>query len=117
MHVQDPDEKAFEVGTGFIVGNAGVGWVPMPGDFMAPAGYNSRVASKRILEQYSHSLRPDALYGGVDAAGWDKGGRDNRAVVGSSKAVVKKVKQGAQVLGPGSIGVWTNDRRVRRKES
>jgi alkanesulfonate monooxygenase SsuD/methylene tetrahydromethanopterin reductase-like flavin-dependent oxidoreductase (luciferase family) len=94
IHVQDTDEKAFEVGKGFLVGNAGVGRVPMPGDFMAPAGYNSRVASKRILEQYSHSLRPDALYGGVDAAGWDK-----------------------VVLRPGILGVWTNDGTISHKDT
>src|SRR5271155_5171468 len=67
IHVQDTDEKAYEVGKGFLEGNAGVGRVPMPGDFMAPPGYNSREGSKRLLEQYKHALRPDPLYGGVDA--------------------------------------------------
>jgi alkanesulfonate monooxygenase SsuD/methylene tetrahydromethanopterin reductase-like flavin-dependent oxidoreductase (luciferase family) len=117
IHVQDTDEKAFEVGKGFLVGNAGVGRVPMPGDFMAPAGYNSRVASKRILEQYSHSLRPDALYGGVDAAGWDKVVETNRVVVGSPKTVIKKIKQGLEVLRPGILGVWTNDGTISHKDT
>src|SRR6516165_3796034 len=58
IHVQDTDEKAAETGKGFLIGNAGVGRVPLPGDFMAPAGYNSREGSKRLLEQYKHALRP-----------------------------------------------------------
>ncbi len=62
IHVQDTDEKAYEVGEGFLVGNAGVGRVPLPGDFMAPPGYNSREATKKLLEQYRHAfLRPGIL--------------------------------------------------------
>src|SRR5713101_76500 len=98
MQVQDTDEKGVEVGKGFLVGNAGVGRARMPGDCSPPAGYNSRVASNRSLEQYSHSLRPDALYGGVDAAGWDKVVETNRVVVGSPQTVIKKIKQGLEVL-------------------
>jgi alkanesulfonate monooxygenase SsuD/methylene tetrahydromethanopterin reductase-like flavin-dependent oxidoreductase (luciferase family) len=89
----------------------------MPGDFMAPAGYNSRVASKRILEQYKHSVRPDALYGGVDAAGWDKVVETNRVVVGSPKTVIKKIRQGLEVLRPGILGVWTNDGTISHKDT
>lgn len=117
IHVQDTDEKAYEVGKGFLTGNAGIGRVPLPGDFMAPAGYNSREGSKRILEQYKHAIKPDALYGGVDAAGWDAVVQSNRVVVGSPKTVVKKIREGLEILRPGILGVWTNDGTISHKDT
>jgi len=117
IHVQDTDEKAYEVGEGFLVGNAGVGRVPLPGDFMAPPGYNSREATKKLLEQYRHSLRPDPLYGGVDAAGWEKVVESNRVIVGSPDTVIKKVRQVLSALRPGILGVWTNDGTISHKDT
>jgi alkanesulfonate monooxygenase SsuD/methylene tetrahydromethanopterin reductase-like flavin-dependent oxidoreductase (luciferase family) len=117
IHVQDTDEKAYEVGEGFLVGNAGVGRVPLPGDFMAPPGYNSREGVKRLLEQYKHALKPDPLYGGVDAAGWEKVVESNRVIVGSPKTVIKKVRQMLAALRPGILGVWTNDGTISHKDT
>jgi len=117
IHVQDTDEKAYEVGEGFLIGNAGVGRVPLPGDFMAPPGYNSREGTKRLLEQYRHALRPDPLYGGVDAAGWEKVVESNRVIVGSPDTVIKKVRQVLSVLRPGILGVWTNDGTIGHKDT
>jgi alkanesulfonate monooxygenase SsuD/methylene tetrahydromethanopterin reductase-like flavin-dependent oxidoreductase (luciferase family) len=117
IHVQDTDEKAYEVGEGFLVGNAGVGRVPLPGDFMAPPGYNSREATKKLLEQYRHSLRPDPLYGGVDAAGWEKVVETNRVIVGNPDTVIKKVRQMLSALRPGILGVWTNDGTISHKDT
>ena len=117
IHVQDTDEKAAEVGQGFLIGNAGVGRVALPGDFMAPAGYNSREGSKRLLEQYKHALRPDPLYGGVDGAGWEAVVESNRIVVGSPKTVVKKIRQGLEVFRPGILGVWSNDGTIGHKDT
>jgi len=117
IHVQDTDEKAYEVGEGFLVGNAGVGRVPLPGDFMAPPGYNSREATKKLLDQYRHSLRPDPLYGGVDAAGWEKVVESNRVIVGSPDTVIKKVRQMLTALRPGILGVWTNDGTISHKDT
>jgi alkanesulfonate monooxygenase SsuD/methylene tetrahydromethanopterin reductase-like flavin-dependent oxidoreductase (luciferase family) len=117
IHVQDTDEKAYEVGEGFLVGNAGVGRVPLPGDFMAPPGYNSREATKKLLEQYRHALRPDPLYGGVDAAGWEKVVESNRVIVGSPDTVIKKVRQVLSALRPGILGVWTNDGTISHKDT
>ncbi len=117
IHVQDTDKKAYEVGEGFLVGNAGVGRVPLPGDFMAPPGYNSREATKKLLEQYRHSLRPDPLYGGVDAAGWEKVVESNRVIVGSPDTVIKKVRQVLSALRPGILGVWTNDGTIGHKDT
>jgi len=84
---------------------------------MAPPGYNSREATKRLIEQYSHSLRPDPLYGGVDAAGWDKVVESNRVIVGSPDTVIKKVRQMLAMLRPGILGVWTNDGTIGHKDT
>ncbi len=117
VHVQDTDEKAYETGKGFLVGNAGVGRVPMPSDFMAPPGYNSREARKRLLEQYRHALRPDPLYGGVDAAGWEKVVETNRVIVGKPDTVIRKLREVLRVLRPGILGVWTNDGTIGHKDT
>ena len=110
VHVQDTDEKAYEVGKGFLIGNAGVGRVPLPGDFMAPPGYNSRAGAKRIVDQYKrYSLRPDPLYGGVDSAGWEKVVESNRVIVGNPETVIRKLREVLRVVRPGILGVWTND--------
>ncbi len=110
-------KRPYEVGQGFSDGNAGVGRVPLPGDFMAPAGYNSREGSKRILEQYKHALKPDALYGGVDAAGWDAVVESNRVVVGSPKTVIKKIREGLEIFRPGILGLWTNDGTISHRDT
>ena len=117
IHVQDTDEKAYEAGRGFLVGNAGVGRVPLPGDFMAPPGYNSREGTRRLIEQYKHALRPDPLYGGVDAAGWDKVVESNRVIVGSPDTVIKKVRQMLTEVRPGILGVWTNDGTISHQDT
>ncbi|MBI3247643.1 MAG: LLM class flavin-dependent oxidoreductase [Deltaproteobacteria bacterium] len=117
VHVQDTDEKAYEVGEGFLVGNAGVGRLPLPGDFMAPPGYNSREATKSLIEQYRHSARPDPLYGGVDAAGWDKVVESNRVIIGNPDTVVKKLRQVLTALRPGVLGIWTNDGTISHKDT
>ncbi|HJU29248.1 MAG TPA: LLM class flavin-dependent oxidoreductase, partial [Candidatus Binataceae bacterium] len=82
-----------------------------------PPGYNSREGSRRILEQYKHSLKPDALYGGVDAAGWDAVVESNRVVVGSPKTVIKKIREGLEILRPGILGMWTNDGTISHKDT
>ncbi len=117
IHVQDTDEKAYEVGEGFLVGNAGIGRVPLPGDFMAPPGYNSREGVKRLIEQYKNSLRPDPLYGGVDAAGWDKVVESNRVIIGSPDTVIKKIRKMLTEVRPGILGVWTNDGTISHKDT
>jgi alkanesulfonate monooxygenase SsuD/methylene tetrahydromethanopterin reductase-like flavin-dependent oxidoreductase (luciferase family) len=117
IHVQDTDEKAYEVGKGFLVGNAGVGRVPMPSDFMAPPGYNSQEGRKRLIEQYRHSLRPDPLYGGIDAAGWEKVVETNRVIVGNPDTVIKKLRQVLTEVRPGILGAWTNDGTIGHEDT
>ncbi len=118
VHVQDTDEKAYEVGKGFLIGNAGVGRVPLPGDFMAPPGYNSPEGAKRIVDQYRrYALRPDPLYGGVDAAGWEKVVESNRVIVGNPDTVVRKLREVLSVVRPGILGVWTNDGTIGHEDT
>ena len=118
VHVQDTDEKAYDVGKGFLIGNAGVGRVPLPGDFMAPPGYNSREGAKHIVDQYRrYSLRPDPLYGGVDSAGWEKVVESNRVIVGNPDTVVKKLREVLSVVRPGILGVWTNDGTIGHEDT
>ncbi len=118
VHVQDTDEKAYDVGKGFLIGNAGVGRVPLPGDFMAPPGYNSREGAKHIVDQYRrYSLRPDPLYGGVDSAGWEKVVESNRVIVGNPDTVVRKLREVLSVVRPGILGVWTNDGTIGHEDT
>ena len=114
IHVQDTDEKAYEVGKGFLAGNAGVGRVPMPGDFMAPPGYNSREARRKFAQV---RLRPDRLYGGVDAAGYDRLLALNRVIVGSPDTVIKKLRPVLSDLRPGILGVWSNDGTISHADT
>ncbi len=117
IHVQDTDEQAYEAGKGFLVGNAGVGRVPMPADFMAPPGYNSREARRAVAQHYAHISRPDPLYGGIDAAQWEKVVETNRVIVGSPKTVIKKIRQVLEELRPGILGVWSNDGTISHQDT
>lgn len=112
--VQDTDEKAYEVGQGFLAGNAGVGRVPMPGDFMAPPGYNSREARRRLA---AINVRPDRLFGGVDAAGYERLIQDSRIIVGSPATVIKKMRPVLEAIRPGILGVWTNDGTISHPDT
>ena len=57
IHVQDTDEKAQEVGKGFLVGNVGVGRVPMPPDYMTPVGIQQ--PGRQVPEtEGAHPQRP-----------------------------------------------------------
>ena len=85
--------------------------------FLHHRRHNSREGSRRILEQYKHALKPDALYGGVDAAGWDAVVESNRVVVGSPSTVIKKIRQGLEILRPGILGIWTNDGTISHKDT
>lgn len=112
--VQDTDEKAYDVGKGFLAGNAGIGRVPMPGDFMAPPGYNSREARQKFAQI---QLRPDRLFGGVDSAGWERLVESNRVIVGSPKTVVRKIREMLSQLRPGILGVWSNDGTISHEDT
>ena len=114
VHVQDTDEKAYEVGKGFLAGNAGVGRVPMPPEYMNPPGYTSRQGRQRSSQI---NLRPDRLVGGVDAAGYDRVVGLNRIVVGSPDTVVRKLREVLSVIRPGILAVWTNDGSISHEDT
>ena len=114
IHVQDTDEKAYEVGKGFLAGNAGVGRVPMPPEYMNPPGYTS-IEGRRRSSQIS--LRPDRLVGGVDSAGYDRVVGLNRIVVGNPDTVVRKLREVLSVVRPGILAVWTNDGTISHEDT
>ena len=71
IHVQDTDEKAQEVGKGYMEGNIGVGRVPMPRDYMSPVGYGSASRDPRFL-RLREQIRSDPFrVGGLDSAAYD----------------------------------------------
>ena len=47
IHVQDTDEKARDVGRGYMVGNIGVGRIQLSRDYQSPVGYAS--ASRALV--------------------------------------------------------------------
>ena len=114
VHVQDTDEKAYEVGKGFLSGNAGVGRVPMPPEYMNPPGYSSIEGRRRLA---NINLRPDRLVGGVDSAGYDRVVQLNRIVVGSPDTVIKKLREVLSVVRPGILAVWTNDGSISHEDT
>ena len=114
IHVQDTDEKAVEAGRGFLSGNAGVGRVPMPSDFMAPPGYNSLQGGERPSRI---KTRPDRLLGGVDAAGYERLLELNRMVIGSPETVVRNLREVLASVRPGILGVWTNDGSISHEDT
>ncbi len=108
IHVQDTDEKAYEVGKGFLVGNVGVGRIPMPRLYMAPVGYSSR--DPRYFELMKRvSQDPFRKGGGLDAAGYEEILASRRMIIGSPDTVIAQLREVLANVRPGILGVWTND--------
>jgi alkanesulfonate monooxygenase SsuD/methylene tetrahydromethanopterin reductase-like flavin-dependent oxidoreductase (luciferase family) len=115
IHVQDTDEKAREVARGYLVGNVGVGRIPLPPDYMSPPGYNSRDARFRKL---SERIRRDPLRGGgVDTATYEAILQANRIIAGSPDTVIEKLHTVLSAVRPGILGVWTNDGSISHEDS
>ena len=115
IHVQDTDEKAREVARGYLVGNVGVGRIPLPPDYMSPPGYNSRDARFRKL---SERIRRDPLRGGgVDTATYEAILQANRIIAGSPDTVIEKLRTVLSAVRPGILGVWTNDGSISHEDS
>ena len=108
IHVQDTDEKAREGGKGFLVGNVGVGRIPMPRLYMAPVGYSSR--DPRYFELMKRvSQDPFRRGGGLDAAGYEEILASRRMIIGSPDTVIAQLREVLASVRPGILGVWTND--------
>ena len=115
IHVQDTDEYAKEVGTGSLVGNVGVGRLPMPPDYMFPVGYSGRDPKYLALRE---RIRTDPFrVGGLDAAGYEAILAANRMIIGSPDTVIRKLREVLALVRPGILAVWTNDGSISHKDT
>ena len=117
IHVQDTDEKAREVGKGYMEGNIGVGRVPMPRDYMSPVGYGSASRDPRFL-RLREQIRSDPFrVGGLDSAAYDDILDSKRWIIGSPDTVVSQLREVLAQMRPGILAVWTNDGTINHEDS
>ena len=117
IHVQDTDEKAREVGKGYMEGNIGVGRVPMPRDYMSPVGYGSASRDPRFL-RLREQIRSDPFrVGGLDSAAYDDILASKRWIIGSPDTVVSQLREVLAQMRPGILAVWTNDGTINHEDS
>ena len=117
IHVQDTDEKAREVGKGYMEGNIGVGRVPMPRDYMSPVGYGSASRDPRFL-RLREQIRSDPFrVGGLDSAAYDDILDSKRWIIGSPDTVVSQLREVLAQMRPGILAVWTNDGTISHEDS
>ena len=117
IHVQDTDEKAREVGRGYMEGNIGVGRVPMPRDYMSPVGYGSASRDPRFL-RLREQIRSDPFrVGGLDAAAYDDILASKRWIIGSPDTVISQLREVLAQMRPGILAVWTNDGTISHEDS
>jgi alkanesulfonate monooxygenase SsuD/methylene tetrahydromethanopterin reductase-like flavin-dependent oxidoreductase (luciferase family) len=115
IHVQDTDDYAKEVGKGYLVGNVGVGRLPMPQDYMFPIGYSGRDPKYLALRD---RIRSDPFrVGGLDAAGYEAILEANRMIIGSPDTVIRKLREVLTRVRPGILAVWTNDGSISHKDT
>jgi alkanesulfonate monooxygenase SsuD/methylene tetrahydromethanopterin reductase-like flavin-dependent oxidoreductase (luciferase family) len=115
----DTDEKAEELGKGFMFGG-GFSHFARP-EWMFPPGYNSKAATRRLASQAANpnlfrgTLKPDAdptsdaevqalkksIYDGYGE--WQK---QRQIITGSPKTLVKKLRYVLEVLRPGIFSFW-----------
>ena len=117
IHVQDTDEKAREVGKGYMEGNIGVGRVPMPRDYMSPVGYGSASRDPRFL-RLREQIRSDPFrVGGLDSAAYDDILDSKRWIIGSPDTVISQLREVLAQMRPGILAVWTNDGTINHEDS
>ena len=117
IHVQDTDEKAEEVGRGYMEGNIGVGRIPLPRDYASPVGYGSASRDPRFL-RLREQIRSDPFrVGGLDSAAYDDILASNRWIIGSPDTVVRKLREVLAQMRPGILAVWTNDGTMNHEDS
>jgi alkanesulfonate monooxygenase SsuD/methylene tetrahydromethanopterin reductase-like flavin-dependent oxidoreductase (luciferase family) len=115
IHVQDTDDYAKEVGKGYLVGNVGVGRLPMPQDYMFPVGYSGRDPKYLALRE---RIRSDPFrVGGLDAAGYEAILEANRMIIGSPATVIRKLREVLARVRPGILAVWTNDGSISHRDT
>ena len=122
VHVQDTDEKAQEIGKGFLSANVGIGGLDLPSDYMMPVGYNSggkrpdnpdprHMRLREMLRNDPFSgvkLDPAAYQAAIDAGRW---------IIGSPDTVVEKLRDFITRVRPGILSLWTNDGTISHDDS
>ena len=117
IHVQDTDEKAYDVGKGYMVGNIGVGRVPLPRDYASPVGYGSRSDDPRFL-RLREQIRSDPFrVGGLDGAQYDSILDSKRWIIGSPDTVISQLREVLSFMRPGILAVWTNDGSISHEDT
>ena len=117
IHVQDTDEKAYDVGKGYMVGNIGVGRIPLPRDYASPVGYGSRSDDPRFL-RLREQIRSDPFrVGGLDSAHYDEILDSKRWIIGSPDTVVSQLREVLSYMRPGILAVWTNDGSISHQDT
>lgn len=117
IHVQDTDEKAQEVGRGYMVGNIGVGRIPLPRDYQSPVGYASASRDPRYL-RLREQIRSDPFrVGGLDTAAYDEILKSRRWIIGSPDTVIRTLREVLSEMRPGILAIWTNDGTISHQDS
>ena len=117
IHVQDTDEKARDVGRGYLEGNVGVGRIPLPRDYASPAGYGSASRDPRFL-RLREQIRSDPFrVGGLDGAAYDQILESKRWVIGSPDTVIRQLREILSEMRPGILAIWTNDGTISHEDS
>jgi alkanesulfonate monooxygenase SsuD/methylene tetrahydromethanopterin reductase-like flavin-dependent oxidoreductase (luciferase family) len=117
IHVQDTDEKAREVGRGYLEGNVGVGRIPLPRDYASPVGYGSASRDPRFL-RLREQIRSDPFrVGGLDGAAYDQILESKRWVIGSPDTVIRQLREILSEMRPGILAIWTNDGTISHEDS
>ena len=117
IHVQDTDEKAREVGKGYMTGNIGVGRIPLPRDYQSPVGYASASQDPRYL-RIREQIRSDPFrVGGLDTAAYDQILDSKRWIIGSPETVIRQLREVLSVMRPGILSIWTNDGNISHEDT
>ena len=117
IHVQDTDEKARDVGRGYMVGNIGVGRIQLPRDYQSPLGYASASRDPRFL-RLREQIRSDPFrVGGLDSAAYDQILDSKRWIIGSPDTVIRNLREVLSEMRPGILAMWTNDGTISHEDS
>ncbi len=117
IHVQDTDEKARDVGRGYMVGNIGVGRIQLPRDYQSPVGYASASRDPRFL-RLREQIRSDPFrVGGLDSAAYDQILDSKRWIIGSPDTVIRNLREVLSEMRPGILAMWTNDGTISHEDS
>ena len=117
IHVQDTDEKAQEVGKGYMTGNIGQGRIPLPRDYQSPVGYASASQDPRYL-RIREQIRSDPFrVGGLDTAAYDSILESKRWIIGSPETVIRQLREVLSVMRPGILSIWTNDGTISHEDT